>query len=144
MPCVDSGKFGRINTNHMDEISEIRVRNIKGFGDTPQPIKVSILPNKVNLLVAPNGWGKSSLTAAFESLRSNKIDVEKENKYKQDETLDSELTIVYNGTSYTANSRKNEINNHFICKAIHCDLYSKAVSQNLGAYSNTRGYLVLQ
>ena len=125
----------------MDEISEIRVRNIKGFGDTPQPIKVSILPNKVNLLVAPNGWGKSSLTAAFESLRSNKIDVEKENKYKQDETLDSELTIVYNGTSYTANSRKNEINNHFICKAIHCDLYSKAVSQNLGAYSNTRGYL---
>lgn len=125
----------------MDEISEIRVKNIKGFGDATQPIKVSIIPNKVNLLVAPNGWGKSSLTAAFESLRSNKIDVEKENKYKQDETLDSELTIVYNGTSYTANSRKNEINNLFTCKVIHCDLYSKAVSQNLGAYSNTRGYL---
>jgi len=125
----------------MDEISEIIVKNIKGFGDTPQPIKVSILPNKVNLLVAPNGWGKSSLTAAFESLRTNKIDVVKENKHKQDETLDSELTIVYNGTSYKANSRKNEINNLFICKVIHCDLYSKAVSQNLGAYSNTRGYL---
>lgn len=125
----------------MDEISEIRVRNIKGFGDTPQPIKVSILPNKVNLLVAPNGWGKSSLTAAFESLRSNKIDVEKENKYKQDETLDSELTIIYNGTSYTANNQKNEITNFFTCKVIHCDLYPKVVSQNLGAFSNSRGYL---
>ena len=49
----------------MAEISEIRVKNIKGFGDTVQPIKVRILPNKVNLLVAPNGWGKSSLTTAF-------------------------------------------------------------------------------
>ncbi len=125
----------------MEEISEIRVKNIKGFGDTVQPIKVSILPNKVNLLVAPNGWGKSSLTTAFESLRSNKIDVEKENKHKQDETLDSELTIVYNGTSYTANSRKNEINNLFTCKVIHCDLYSKAVSKNMGTFSTTRGYL---
>ena len=67
----------------MAEISEIRVKNIKGFGDTVQPIKVSILPNKVNLLVAPNGWGKSSLTTAFESLRTNKIDVVKENKHKQ-------------------------------------------------------------
>ncbi|MBR4689764.1 MAG: ATP-binding protein [Bacteroidales bacterium] len=125
----------------MEEISEIQVKNIKGFGDASIPIKVSILPNKVNLLVAPNGWGKSSLTAAFESLRSNKIDVSKENKYKQDETLDSELKLVYNGTSYTANSRKNEINNLFTCKVIHCDLYPKAVSQNMGAFSSSRGYL---
>lgn len=125
----------------MAEISEIRVKNIKGFGGTSQPIKVSILPNKVNLLVAPNGWGKSSLTTAFESLRSNKIDVEKENKYKQDETLDSELTIVYDGTSYTANSRKNEINNLLLCKVIHCDLYPKVVTHNMGAYSSSRGYL---
>ncbi len=125
----------------MDEISEIQVRNIKGFGVDTQPIKVSVLPNKVNLLVAPNGWGKSSLTAAFESLRSNRIDVEKENKYKQDETLVSELTIVYNGTSYTANNQKNEITNLFTCKVIHCDLYPKVVSQNLGTFSNSRGYL---
>lgn len=125
----------------MAEISEIRVKNIKGFGGTSQPIKVSIIPNKVNLLVAPNGWGKSSLTTAFESLRSNKIDVEKENKYKQDETLDSELTIVYDGTSYTANSRKNEINNLLLCKVIHCDLYPKVVTHNMGAYCSSRGYL---
>ena len=125
----------------MAEISEIKVKNIKGFGGTSQPIKVNILPNKVNLLVAPNGWGKSSLTTAFESLRSNKIDVKEGNKYKQDETLDSELTIVYDGTSYTANSRKNEINNLFLCKVIHCDLYPKVVTHNMGAYSSSRGYL---
>ena len=124
----------------MAEISEIRVKNVKGFGGTSQSIKVSILPNKVNLLVAPNGWGKSSLATAFESLRSNKIDVEKENKYKQDETLDSELTIVCDGTSYTANSRKNEINKLFQCKVIHCDLYPKAVTQKMGEYISSRGY----
>lgn len=125
----------------MAEISEIKVKNIKGFGATLQSIKVSILPNKVNLLVAPNGWGKSSLTTAFESLRSNKIDVGKENKYKQDETLESELTIVYDGTSYTATSHKNEINNLFSCKVIHCDLYPKVVTHNMGAFSSSRGYL---
>ena len=125
----------------MAEISEIKVKNIKGFGGALQSIKVSILPNKVNLLVAPNGWGKSSLTTAFESLRSNKIDVEKGNKYKQDETLDSELTIVYDGTSYTATSHKNEINKLFSCKVIHCDLYPKVVTHNMGAFSSSRGYL---
>lgn len=125
----------------MAEISEIKVKNIKGFGATLQSIKVSILPNKVNLLVAPNGWGKSSLTAAFESLHSNKIDVKKENKYKQDETLDSELKIVCDGTEYTANSQKNEINNLFSCKVIHCDLYPKVVTHNMGAFSSSRGYL---
>ena len=125
----------------MAEISEIKVKNIKGFGATLQSIKVSILPNKVNLLVAPNGWGKSSLTTAFESLRSNKIDVGKENKYKQDETLESELTIVYDGTSYTATSHKNEINNLFSCIVIHCDLYPKVVTHNMGAFSSSRGYL---
>lgn len=125
----------------MDEITEIKVKNIKGFGDPAQLVKVNILPNKVNLLVAPNGWGKSSLTVAFESLRSNRIDVSKENKYKQDETLDSELTIVYNDKSYTANSNKNEISDLFTCKVIHCDLYSKAVTQNMGKFSSSRGYL---
>lgn len=125
----------------MDEITEIKVKNIKGFGAPAQPVKVNILPNKVNLLVAPNGWGKSSLTAAFDSLRSNKLDVAEEHKYKQDDTLDSELTIVYNGLSYTANGHKNEINNLFTCKVIHCDLYSKAVSKNMGTFSTTRGYL---
>ena len=122
-------------------ISEIRVKNIKGFGNSSQSIKVSILSNKVNLLVAPNGWGKSSLTAAFESLHSNKINVEKENKYKQDETLDSELKIVSDGTLYTANSRKNEINNLFLCKVIRCDLYPKVITHNMGAFSSSRGYL---
>lgn len=125
----------------MNEISEIRVKNIKGFGNSPEPIKVSILPNKINLLVAPNGWGKSSLTAAFDALRTNKLDVAQENKYKQDETLVSELTIVYNGSAYTANNRINEINKLFTCKVIHCDLYSKTVSKNMGAYSTTKGFL---
>jgi hypothetical protein len=85
--------------------------------------------------------GKGSLTEAFESLHSNRIDVEKENKYKQDETLDSELKIVCNGITYTANSQKNEINKLFLCKVIHCDLYSKAVTHNMGAFSTSKGYL---
>lgn len=45
----------------MAEISNITIKNIKGFMDQNNSFDVHILPNKVNLLVAPNGFGKSSI-----------------------------------------------------------------------------------
>ena len=63
----------------MGVISNITVKNIKGFSDRDNSIDVSIKSGKINILVAPNGYGKSSITAAFKSLTSSKIKVEKEN-----------------------------------------------------------------
>ena len=53
------------------EISEIRIKNVKGFKEPENIIKLdnTIKSGKVNVLVAPNGWGKSSLTAAFDGLK---------------------------------------------------------------------------
>lgn len=125
------------------EISEISVKNIKGFGDPTQTIKLdnSIKSNKVNLLVAPNGWGKSSLTSAFESLKTTKLDVEKDYKHKQDETLNSVLSLVIDGHKYEADETKNEILEKLICKVIHCDTYPVAVTKNMGKFSSSKGYI---
>lgn len=125
------------------EITEISIKNIKGFGEPIQNIKLdnSIKSGKVNLLLAPNGWGKSSLTAAFESLKREKLDVPKENKYKQDETLDSELVLTIDNNKYTANKIKNDLKDILIAHVIHCDTYPVAITKNMGKFSTTKGYI---
>lgn len=125
------------------EISEIKIKNVKGFGDPAYTIHLdnTIKSNRVNLLVAPNGFGKSSLTAAFESLKRDKLEVIKENKYKQDETLESELSIKIDGTSYKANKSINELKDKLSATVIHCDTYPVAVTKNMGKFSTTKGYI---
>ena len=53
----------------MGLISNITIKNIKGFSDKDNSIDVDIKSGKINILVAPNGYGKSSITAAFKSLK---------------------------------------------------------------------------
>ena len=53
-------------------IKKICIENVKGFG-IRKCFDLNIYPNKPNILVAPNGFGKSSLTTAFNSLNNNKI-----------------------------------------------------------------------
>lgn len=75
----------------MGLISKITVKNIKGFSDRDNSIDVDIKSGKINILVAPNGYGKSSITAAFKSLTKTKIKVEKEDIYKENEQLETSL-----------------------------------------------------
>ena len=49
----------------MSEITNITIKNIKGFMNNDNSFDVHIIPNKVNLLVAPNGFGKSSIAKGF-------------------------------------------------------------------------------
>lgn len=49
-------------------ITNIKIENIKGFGTANNSFDIEIKPQKVNILVAPNGFGKSSITVAFSSL----------------------------------------------------------------------------
>ena len=51
-------------------ISKIEVNNIKGIENLA--INEYIYPNRPNILVAPNGFGKSSLAVAFKTLLENK------------------------------------------------------------------------
>ena len=65
-------------------ITNIKIENIKGFGITNNSFDLEIKPRKVNILVAPNGFGKSSITAAFNSLAKGKIKVEEVNMHKKE------------------------------------------------------------
>ncbi len=52
-------------------ITGIKIENVKGIKS--HHFDISLLLNKANILVAPNGFGKSSFAIAFESLHESKI-----------------------------------------------------------------------
>lgn len=125
----------------MGQITNITVKNIKGFSDRDNSIDVDIKSGKINILVAPNGYGKSSITAAFKSLTKSKIKVEKEDIYKENEQLESSLSITENGSIYTADPNKNELANHFKVAVINSRLVAKATGRNMGTFHSVQGYL---
>ena len=125
----------------MGLISKITVKNIKGFSDRDNSIDVDIKSGKINILVAPNGYGKSSITAAFKSLTKTKIKVEKEDIYKENEQLDSALSITEDTITYTADKNKNELANHFKVAVVNSRLVAKATSRNMGAFHSVQGHL---
>lgn len=125
----------------MGLISNITVKNIKGFSDRDNSIDVDIKSGKINILVAPNGYGKSSITAAFKSLTNSKIKVEKEDIYKENEQLESSLSITEDGDIYTADQNKNELANHFKVAVVNSRLVAKAAGKNMGTFHSVQGHL---
>lgn len=130
-----------IKSYSMGRISNITVKNIKGFSDRDNSIDVDIKSGKINILVAPNGYGKSSITAAFKSLTKTKIKVEKEDIYKENEQLDTSLSITEDGNTYTADQNKNELANHFKVVVVNSRLVAKATGKNMGTFHSVQGYL---
>ena len=63
------------------KIKTIEITNVKGIGN--KAFSLDLLPNKPNLLVAPNGFGKSSFSIGFDSLKRAKIELDTKN-YHQD------------------------------------------------------------
>ena len=100
-------------------ITKIKIENVKGFGIPGKEINLLLDPTKVNLCVAPNGFGKSSLAVAFESLNQNRLDIGEENKNIGFKTDGSSITVTIDGSDYTANGVKNEINSQIRPCIIH-------------------------
>ncbi len=125
----------------MSKITNITVTNIKGFGTTSNTFNVDIISNKINILVAPNGFGKSSITTAFNSLKSGKLELGKDDYHKGDDTLTASLSLIEDGYSYTATKLQNRIPFKVFC--IKNRLYAKAVSKNMGKFSSTTGHLAI-
>ena len=125
-------------------ITNISISNIKGYGITDNSIDVNIDPSRVNILVAPNGFGKSSMAMAFKSLKKTKLEVEVDALHNQDETLQPSVSICLDGNTYIANSIKNDISKEITPYVINCKLDVKATSQNIhGRYSISKGSLII-
>jgi len=116
-------------------IKKVEIKNIKGIDD--KSFELDILPNRPSLMVAPNGFGKSSFAAAFLSLLQNRLSVHEDHHHKSDADLPSELSIEYEDEAghvhyLTADGEKNELHEHFSCFVINNQIKAKGVGRNFG------------
>lgn len=128
------------------DIKRIIIENIKGFGTSGNIIDVNIKPNKYNLLVAPNGFGKSSIAAAFNSLNLNRLSINKEIAHNQDATLldRAKIKIILDdGTTLEADNSRNEISNYFKVYVINSSVTVKASGKHIGKYIQPHGEMII-
>ncbi|MTT53928.1 hypothetical protein F1529_15685 [Alcanivorax sp. VBW004] len=116
-------------------ISQIEIRNIKGISH--ENFNVQLKAYKPNLLVAPNGFGKSSIATAFSSMNTKRIDLAEKDHHKENEKLEPKLSITVDGQKLTADRSKNEIRQKFDVLVINSGLTPKAKKHFKGAVSST-------
>lgn len=116
-------------------ISQIAIRNIKGISH--ECFNVQLKACKPNLLVAPNGFGKSSVATAFSSMNTKRIDLAEKDHHKENDKLAPELSITVNGQKLIADKTKNEIRQQFDVLVINSGLTPNAKKHFKGAVSST-------
>lgn len=124
-------------------IKKVIIDNIKGIGhlELTQPL----LPNRPNVLVAPNGFGKSSLSIAFQKVSEGNITLKPEEFYMNDTnnfpTLDLELT---DGSRIKADNSSNTILGQFSVHVINNQLEPKATAQHFGKVVTAKASLSIK
>lgn len=71
----------------------IEIENIKGISH--KRFELDILPNKPSLLVAPNGFGKSSFAVAFNEMNNRRINLTEDNYHLENDALPPRIYIEY-------------------------------------------------
>ena len=124
-------------------IQRIMIENIKGIDS--REFSVDIHPNTPTFFVAPNGFGKSSIATAFNSLNRNRIDIQDENRYQNNRTLLPLITITdESGIVYRANSTSNTINETFSVCVINSQLKPQAKTRKFRGFSAATPSLVVE
>ncbi len=113
----------------MERIESVEIKHVKGIES--KKFDLNLIPNKPSLLVAPNGFGKTSFAIAFRSLAPGGIKLDKDSFYCNNENKHPEISIAYIDANKTTIIRKadkdhNEIKNDFDTFVINSRLMPKA------------------
>lgn len=126
-------------------ITNITIKNIKGFGDPAKSFNIELKTNRVNIIYAPNGTGKSSIAAAFKSLNGAALSPSKDDMFHKDEALMPELSIVMDGVTYAADRGTNTISPVLESYVINSGTVVSTTQQNIGGrYTKVNGYLDIE
>jgi hypothetical protein len=99
------------------KIQKLKIWNVKGISELS--VEALLLPNRPNILVAPNGFGKSSIATAFASLEPGGIQLSEDDARNNDLTNLPRLEIVLtDNRTIVADSTTNTIKDLFhVCVA---------------------------
>lgn len=118
----------------MAKLESIKIENIKGI--LSKSFDLQLFPNKPSILVAPNGFGKSSLACAFKSLNNSRIDLAENNHYQKNLTKKPELTVRYDGADYKATDVVNAISSIFDISVINSHVVPDARKRKIGGFTS--------
>lgn len=118
------------------------------FWQKSKSFDLDIIPNKPSLLVAPNGFGKSSFATAFKSLNSERLKLDKKDFYKEIETNLPSLKLKFKLQDQTiidleADSANNTISSVFDYYVINSPIKAKGVGQQFGGRTNVSASLTI-
>lgn len=124
----------------MANLETIKIRNIKGIED--KEFNLNAISNKPNILVAPNGFGKSSFATAFNSLRNNGIQLNESDCYQANSNNLPQISIRYRddaGNTYEliADSNQNAIKDKVSYFVINCRTEARGTRTYMGGVSAT-------
>lgn len=117
----------------MSKLESIAVHYIKGIDG--KNFKLDLLPNKPSVLVAPNGFGKSSVACAFNSLNNSRIVLEDKHHHNGNLSNSPTLIVRFDGFEYSATGSKNDLSSQFDIYVINNSIVAKAVKRNMGKFS---------
>ena len=118
----------------MNIIKRIKIENIKGK-DKWELTFDDFNANQPNIIVAPNGYGKSTLAVAFEAASKGRMKLKPQDYYMQDVSnhpmLEIELLGEHNGV-YTSTDSEGGISKSFTVYTINSPLYAKNTTRGFG------------
>lgn len=120
----------------MNKIDKITLENIKGKQKLTLTFE-DMHANHPNILVAPNGFGKSTIAVTFKGLQSGKLELKRNDIYLCDETNIPSLRIKLSGDNvgtYCADNTQNTITALADVTVINNPVYAKNTGRNMGSY----------
>lgn len=128
-------------------LKKITIENIKGIES--KTFDLDIIPNRPSILVAPNGFGKSSIAAAFLSLQTNRIALHDDHHHQGDATRTPRIIIEYVDDTGTilpleANNTSNAISAHFDYFVINNQVKAKGIGRTFGGRTNVSASMTIE
>lgn len=118
----------------MDIIKSIALRNIKGKSRMDLSFN-DLHANMPNILVAPNGYGKSTIATAFDALMSNKLELDGRDIYEGNPANVPLLKIELLGDNagvYAADNASNTITQSIYTYVINSPVFAKSTARSFG------------
>lgn len=125
----------------------IEIEHIKGI--QKKRFELDIHPNKPSLLVAPNGFGKSSLATAFNSMNNRRIALDEEDYHAENAANAPRIYIEYirpDGTlaALEATNATNTISSEIDYFVINNLTKPKGNASTFGGFANARASLIIE
>lgn len=118
----------------MNLLRRIKIENVKGK-NVFEVTFVDLTANQPNIVVAPNGYGKSTIAIAFEAASNGKMKINDKDIYQNNPNNHPKLEVELcgeNAGTYISTDEEGNISRSITLCTINSPLYAKSTTRGLG------------